>query len=283
MKHITKLIAIAMVATLASCKTTTGVQKSDSGKTTTKTNAYEAVVDKITRNAQTAQYVTSKIKFRLKLDDKDVSLGGKLLMKRDDVIRIQLTALGLFEAGRVELTKDYVLVVDRINKQYIKVDYSNVDFLKQSGLNFYSLQALFWNELFLPGQTTRVTADNTDSYVIDLTNISGTTLSLDKGRLHYKWTASSTDGLLNSFNGKYADSGSNNVGVDWTYTSFKSLSSKMFPTENNIKITTPKKTIDVDLTLSSPNNDSDWETRTSVSSKYKQVALDDILRKLSSL
>ena len=36
------------------------------------------------------------------------------------MIRIQLTPLGLMEAGRIEFTKDYVLVVDRINKEYIK-------------------------------------------------------------------------------------------------------------------------------------------------------------------
>lgn len=83
----------------------------------------------------------------------DLTLTGNLKMKRDDVIRLQLMAFGFVEAGRLEFTKDYVLIMDRINKQYLKVPYNQLDFLRNSGLNFYSLQALFWNELFQPART----------------------------------------------------------------------------------------------------------------------------------
>lgn len=284
LKTFMRLALVAMTMTFISCKTQTSVQKT-SGKSTTETanTAKTLAVNKVTANAQTSQYLTSKIKFKVRFDDKDVSLGGKLYMKRDDVIRIQLTALGLFEAGRLELTKDYVLVMDRMNKQYIKVDYNNVDFLRQSGLNFYSLQSLFWNELFMPGRNTRVTAADTDDYTIDLAQGNTVTLKLDKGNLHYNWTADNAKGLINRFNGSYADNANNNVAVDWAYGTFKAFSSKQFPTDNNIKVTTPKKSINVELQLNSIDSDSDWETRTNVSSKYKQVDLDDILRKLSSL
>lgn len=278
------LAFLAMTMTIISCKTQTSVQNT-SGKTakeTTSTATTEAI-SRVTANAQSSQYITSKIKFKVQFGDKDVSLGGKLYMKRDDVIRIQLTALGLFEAGRLELTKDYVLVMDRMNKQYIKVDYNNVDFLRQSGLNFYSLQSLFWNELFMPGRNSRVTTADVDGYTVNLAQDNTVTLKLDKGNLHYNWTADNAKGLINRFNGSYADGTNNNVAVDWTYGTFKAFASKQFPTDNNIKVTTPKKSVSVELQLNSIGNDSDWETRTTVSSKYKQVALDDILRKLSSL
>lgn len=283
-KNFIRLALVAMTMTLISCKTQTSVQKSSGKSTTETTNSAAALaVSKVTANAQSSQYITSKIKFKVRFDDKDVSLGGKLYMKRDDVIRIQLTALGLFEAGRLELTKDYVLVMDRMNKQYIKVDYNKVDFLRQSGLNFYSLQSLFWNELFLPGRDTRVTAADTDGYTVSLAQDNTLTLKLDKGDLHYNWTADNNKGLINHFNGSYADKANNNVAVDWTYGTFKAFSSKQFPTNNNIKVTTPKKSVNVELQLNSIDSNNDWETRTTVSSKYKQVNLDDILRKLSSL
>ena len=75
-----------------------------------------------------AQAISAKIKFSINTGSKDLSVSGSLKMKKDDVIRIQLTPLGLMEAGRIEFTKDYVLVVDRINKEYIKASYSDVDF-----------------------------------------------------------------------------------------------------------------------------------------------------------
>lgn len=90
------------------------------------------------------------------MDGKSITLPGALRMRRDQVIRLQIFIpyIGT-EAARIEFTPDYVLVVDRLHKQYVKGDYNQLDFLRNNGLSFYSLQALFWNQLMLPG-TNRV-------------------------------------------------------------------------------------------------------------------------------
>ena len=99
------------------------------------------------------------MKFSVEVGNQDITLTGNLKMKRDDVIRLQLMAFGFVEAGRLEFTKDYVLIMDRINKQYLKAPYVQIDFLRNSGLNFYTLQALFWNELFQPNRS-KLTAED---------------------------------------------------------------------------------------------------------------------------
>ena len=73
-------------------------------------------------------------------------------MKKDDVIRIRLVALGIMEVGRLEFTKDYVLIQDKFHKKYVQEDYNKVSFLKDNGLDFYALQALLWNQLYIPGK-----------------------------------------------------------------------------------------------------------------------------------
>lgn len=278
-----KLTLMALTVVFASCKTQTSIQKPSSVTTTEQpnNNAQLKVLHKVTDNAQYAQCITSKIRFKINLDGKELSLGGSLKMKRNDVIRLQLTALGLIEAGRMEFTKDYVLVMDRINKQYIKVNYNQVDFLRQSGLNFYSLQALFWNELFLPG-TDHVTDESLKSYTVNLAGAT-TDISLRKGHLNYQWQANKTNNLIQQFVGSYADNQTGTIKIDWNYGTFKPMGSKQFPTQNNISLTVPRKKISIDMQLTNPNNDSDWETRTEVTSKYKQVSLEDILKKLSAL
>lgn len=275
---------IALVVILSSCKTQTVVQKSETkASAETKTAAGVEALDKVVQAAQDVQFITSKIKLNLQMGDKAVSLGGKLYMKRDDVIRLQLTALGLFEAGRVEFTKDYVLVVDRLNKQYLKVNYSQVDFLHKSGLNFYSLQALFWNELFVPGKTGNVTSGDVRRFDISVASDGRIDLKMSNGDIRYDWTASDVNGQISRFVGAYVDSRTGNVCVDWTYDTFKPLDAKLFPTQNRIKVTTPKKNVSVSLQLNNISNDSDWETRTSVSKGYKQVSFDEIAKKLSAL
>lgn len=284
--NVLTIAAVSLTMALTACKTQSTATKTvvkPSTETSGAQSARHEAVTRVAATAQTAQCVTSKIKFNATMDGKSISLGGKLLMKRDDVIRLQLTALGLFEAGRVEFTKDYVLVVDRLNKQYVKLDYSQVDFLKQSGLNFYSLQSLFWNELFLPGHTGHVTAADADRFTLDTTAPGQAALSLHNGQLTYRWTTDAADGLIKRFDGTYKDQRGTTVGLDWQYDAFRPLGAKRFPTGNAIKVTTPKKSVSVDLQLSSPNTDSDWETRTEISSRYRQVKAEDILKKLSSM
>lgn len=281
MKPLNIALAAIVAVTLASCKTSSSVEGGKAQQTeATSRNASLQAVQKVADNAQYAKAITSKISFSVDFEGKDITLGGSLKMKRDDVIRIQVTALGLMEVGRIEFTKDYVLVMDRINKQYIRVAYSDVDFLKQSGLNFHSLQALFWNELFLPGKE-KLTDELLKQFTVSLAG-AYTDISHKQGHLSYDWQADKAASLIQTFKGSYDDA-STRVGITWQYANFKAMGSKQFPTKNDIEVNVPgRKAIKVGLQLTAPNNDTDWESRTEVSSKYKQVALDDILRKLSS-
>ena len=76
----------------------------------------QAVLRKVYANQADARCISSKIKFTLRNGRKDLSVSGSLRMKKDEVVRIQLTAFGLMEVGRLEFTKDYVLLMDRMNK-----------------------------------------------------------------------------------------------------------------------------------------------------------------------
>ena len=131
-------------------------------------------------------------------------------MKRDDVIRLQLMAFGFVEAGRIEMTKDYVLIMDRINKQYLKAPWMSVDFLRNSGMNFQTLQALFWNELFRPNQTALVKTN--DKQIIDsignynlIESGDDMIISLEEGKMDYSWLASRKDAILRMANILYKD------------------------------------------------------------------------------
>lgn len=276
-----KIALLAFPLILGSCKSVKTVEKT--AGTTVKTDAFDSkqFLQKVSANAPQATFITSKIKFRLQMGSQDISLSGNLKMKRDDVIRLQLVALGFIEAGRLEFTKDYVLVMDRINKQYIKVAYNDVDFLRNSGINFYSLQALFWNELFQPGKT-RITSELFGNYNAYISG-SDVAVMFERDKMTYRWMADETNGQIKSTNVLYKDPSNGNTQLNWRYEDFQPLGSKQFPTSNSVKLTTPKKEITMNITLNNIDNDSDWETRTEVSSKYKKVNLDDILRRLTAL
>ena len=234
----------------------------------------QAFLQQLDAQAPKAQCVTAKLKFSAKVGSQNISVGGSLRMKRDDVIRIQLVALGIVEAGRLEFTRDYVLFMDRINKQYVKVPYEQVDFLAQNGINFYMLQALFWNELFQPGHRQPQLADFTvapqgSDVAITLPEVS---------RIAYSWLADAATARIKTTRVDHRD-----ARMRWDYKTFKKLENTSFPTDMEVELATAKKTVDVGLQLSSLSTDDDWETRTTVSSKYKQVSVDDILRRIMLL
>ena len=238
-------------------------------------------LQKVSDNAQHARFITSKVKFSVEVGAQQLTLTRNLKMKRDDVIRLQLMAFGFVEAGRLEFTKDYVLVMDRINKQYLKVPYQQLDFLRNSGLDFYALQALFWNELFQPGKT-RMTDELLKSYHTDMEG-ENAVISMESGKLSYRWLADKTEAQLNMANILYKDKFRGNYQLNWDYLDFKANGRKKFPMNHKVKFTTPDKEVKFEMMLNYMGADEDWEPRTEVSGKYRQVSVDEILRRFMSL
>ena len=275
-----KVAVVAMPMALASYKSTKNVVTEPKPVTQEMLQTKE-ILQKVNDNSQNSKFITSKIRFQVQIGNQDLSLTGNLKMKRDDVIRLQLMAFGFVEAARLEFTKDYVLLMDRINKQYLRASYEQVDFLRNSGLNFYSLQALFWNELFQPGQAQL----NNELLEKFQTNIGGddVIISMGEGNMNYKWLANQSDGKIRMANILYKDRIHGNSQLNWDYSDFKTFDVKSFPMENKIIFTSNNKEVKINMTLNYVGTDSDWETRTSISSKYKEVSVDDILRRLMSL
>lgn len=79
------------------------------------------------------------------LTDSELSCTGRLRMLRDDVVQLNLTFLGM-NIGTLEFTPDTVLLVDRVNRQYVRARYSDIDALRERSIDFGVLQGLFWGE-----------------------------------------------------------------------------------------------------------------------------------------
>ena len=278
--RIMKLAAATMVITMvASCGSTR--------KVVNETPNAQAVVQKqeflqkVSDNAQHARFITSKVKFSVEVGSQQLTLTGNLKMKRDDVIRLQLMAFGFVEAGRLEFTKEYVLIMDRINKQYLRVPYQQLDFLRNSGLDFYALQALFWNELFQPGKA-HVTDEMLKSYTTDL-EAEDAVIAMESGKLSYRWLAAKDNALVKMANILYKDRFRGNYQLNWDYLDFKQNGRKKYPMDHKVKFSTPDKEVKFEMMLNYLGADEDWEPRTEVSGKYRQVSVDEILRRFMSL
>lgn len=269
-RHVTRLLTLALVATMWAC----GTQKNAVGVDETADFRPQTFLKHVVQpTAKALPTVTSKLKFSAEVGGQSISVGGQLRMRRDDVIRIQLMALGIVEAGRLEFTPDYVLLMDRINKQYVKVPYSEVDFLRQSGINFYTLQALFLSELFEPGHQA---PDLKDFEAVRQGD--DVLVSLKADQLSYQWTTDATTARIRQIGIDHRE-----AQLKWLYRDFKTVEKRQLPSDMEVSVQTAKKQLKVGFQLSQFGTDDDWESRTSVSSKYKEVTVDDIVRRLMAL
>ena len=272
-----------MVAGCASHKTVGGT----SGKETATGNAQGApepldFVRKVSDQKVYAKNIVGKMTLNVKMGSKDVSVPGALRMRRDEVIRIQafIPILGS-EVGRIEFTPDYVIVLDRMHKEYIKADYNQLDFLRDNGLNFYSLQALFWNQLFLPG-SNKVGEGDMDKFNVSAMS-EFQTVSLHRGNMDYTWSADVT-GRIAKAKVKHTSTTHGNSTLDWDYSRFVSVGSKFFPARQSFTFSSTaikgKGTTSVVIDMDDVKTDEKWDARTEVSSRYKKIEASDVFGKL---
>ncbi len=280
------LYILFAVVLLASCATKKGA--SDAGSATVSSaarSASEAFVADVIDEAVSVDNIVGNATIRMKMGSKTISVPGSLRMRKDNVIRLQLfiPILGT-EIGRLEFTPDYVLVLDRINRQYIKGDYNQLDFLRENGISFYSLQSLFWNELISPGDKAAVSAD-ARKYSANLNAANGQVpLVLDKGKMKYQWNADRENKKLTSAVITYNSASSGTSMLSWLYSDFMDVGKKEFPATQEFSfhtnITGETQNGEIRISMNTIKTSSDWDAETVVSERYKKVTAEDVFKML---
>ena len=273
---IVSVACITLCWGLISCKSTKPATPPENPNVSTST---VFVADKyltmVTSNNTSQANLTAKVKVVVDVDGKSTSTSGSLKMKKNDVIQISLVdpLLGVMELGRMEFTKTRVLIIDRVNKQYVDLPYSDVSFLKRANIDFNTLQSLFWHEVFEPGKSSTKASDfqfkdNGDH--IDIMFVDN--------MLTYKFATKKQQGQLQET--VITNNSDRNYRFAFNYDNFTTFYSKPFPREMKMSFTASSQTTSLSLTLSSLKNSSDWVTRSSAPSKYTKADPEKLFKAL---
>jgi len=273
-------ISITCIVTcwgLTACKSTKPATPPDTTTANT-TTVFDAnkYLSMVTSNNTSQANLTAKVKVVVDVDGKSNSTSGSLKMKKNDVIQISLVdpLLGVMELGRMEFTKTRVLIIDRVNKQYVDLPYSDVSFLKQANIDFNTLQSLFWHEVFEPGKSSAKSADfqfkdngdNIDIVFVDHMLTYKFATKKQQGQLHETVITNNTD---------------KNYRFAFNYGNFTTFYSKPFPREMTMSFTASSQKTSLSLTLSSLKNSSDWTTRSTAPSKYTKADPEKLFKALA--
>lgn len=281
MKIYKALLFVALIAAVCSCSTTKNIDKGNTPKNNQvsnhapKNNAVANYLKQVEANRQTAKAVTASISLDIMLKGNGVSCSGKLKMRRNDVIQLSLSVL-FMEVARFEFSPKEVLIIDKFHKQYVRASYDEVSFLKNAGLDFYALQALFWNEIFVPGEKTDVPASR---FSMSSAGEHTVLTIADAPKLNYEFMTLTESQLFDRLNVEGKNS-SDTGQLVWTYGDFTKLSGKQFPKSMTMKVTGVGSDMECEMSLSGLSNDNNWEGHSTPSSKYSQRSVESLLKSL---
>ena len=152
------LFTFLLMLTLASCHSSKKAMKDKSDKTkpTTTINTPTTSTKKPDRQEPDLKKMkiavgtnfTSKVKVTITQEGKEITTNGNLRMRYGDVIQLTLVdpLVGIAEIGRLELSPDKVLIIDRVNKRYVDTTYEEFSALKSRNIDYNTIQEFFWQE-----------------------------------------------------------------------------------------------------------------------------------------
>lgn len=239
-------------------------------------------LENVINQALSFETLSSPMKFTLKPGEKSksISVSGQLKIKKDEAIflSLKIPILGT-EAFRLVITPENVIVIDRINRQYLSESITEIQAKAPFDFNFYSFQALLSNQLFIAGKKELTNKDfssfqiTENEYFVNITN-------KDNYSIYYDFVTDFTNRILKT--SMYKENEQTNLA--WTYDQFNLTSNKrLFPTSMKMELTLPKDKIQLDLTFNSVNIDDVFDIDYSIPTKYKQINLQSLIELIKRL
>ncbi|MDR0681295.1 MAG: DUF4292 domain-containing protein [Dysgonamonadaceae bacterium] len=232
------------------------------------------------------QYHTfsSNLKFaaRIGKQKKEVTVDALLRIIKNEAIQLSLRIplLGT-EAFKIIITPDQILIVDRLNKQYLSETMKNVQTRVPFDLDYYSLEALLTNRMFIAG-AQKITPENYTAFNIKENDFLVNLINTNAQGIQYDFTIDHSHRIqLTQMNRKKGQSYLQCKYSEWGFASNRNY----FPLLIDLALNVPNDTYKVNLSFKSVDINTDFKIDLDApnSSKYQQVSLPQVIELIKNL
>jgi hypothetical protein len=198
-------------------------------------------------------------------------------MQNDAYISISVQPFLGIEAFRIELTKDSVKLIDRMNKRYMTDSYEKIKGNMAVDFNFNNLQALLSNSMFMPGKE-KLTPKEFRYFRYKKNSGKEAEFSIkDVTGLIYRFVADGDEKLLSTTVGNISDVNT----LTWNYNDFRNLGNKQFPMKMIARLQSDEKDKGIiKLSFSEPEINIRMADDFKIPAGYKQVTFSQIIKSL---
>jgi hypothetical protein len=233
--------------------------------------------------SQSIPYKTfsSNLRFGIKLgvDRESITTDAQLRIVKDKMIQLSLRIpiLGT-EAARINISPDQILIIDRMNKIYFAESMKNLKKHFPFDFDYYSMQSLFTNQLFIAGKQ-EVTPDDYADFDHWEDEFSAVLSRQDSRGIVYDFTGDYSHHILKT--AVYKNNKA--VNMNWDYADFgRTSNNRLFPMKMSMALTVPNNLISMNLNFSSVDIDAAFELKTDIPSKYKQIDINQVIKLIRS-
>ena len=276
MNKISLIFALVLIIVLSftGCKSTRKIATVEAGGT----KAHDEFFALIQKQAFKYETLTARLNVDLNLPGNSESSRVDLKMVKDSAFQLSVQPFLGIEVFRAEISVDSVKVIDRMNKCYVADNYANLKGQTPIDFNFYNLQALFTNHLFLPGQQ-EISPKQYGRFELKQEGLAAEIRVKDVMGLLYTFLADGEEKILSTCIAEP----SNRYALQWDYADFRLGDGQPFPMKMDVQVMKDGVSQGgITLHFSRMQTDVPVKMDSSVPSKYKRITLAQILKSLGS-
>ncbi|SDZ79911.1 protein of unknown function [Porphyromonadaceae bacterium NLAE-zl-C104] len=209
---------------------------------------------------------------------KSYSSRANLRIVKDEALQISIQPLFGVEMFRIYINPDTLFLLDRMNKRYVLESFSTLKELYPVGFDYYTMQSLFTNALFVSGKE-KVDADDYTLFSYNRASDQNYHITAQDGNsgIDYSFTVNGDDRitfahLMQSEKKHY---------MHWEYHNFMMLNNVPFPHKMNITLSSASRKTNAELIFSDVVTDTPLELELNVPSNYTKTSIDEVLKVLS--
>ncbi|MDL2323381.1 DUF4292 domain-containing protein [Bacteroidales bacterium OttesenSCG-928-A17] len=224
---------------------------------------------------------SGSFRMTLKLGEKNksTSVSSQIKIKKDEAIEISLRAPILGEIVKVFISPEQLLIIDRWNKQYFTESMDRVQSIAPFDFDYFSLQALFTNHLFIAGKPNIEEKDlesfnlKEDEFQVYLNNT-------DSHGINYDFVSDYTNRILKTEMYKKKEK----ANLIWNYQEFGLTSNnRLFPMQMNMELQLPDDVYTMNMSFSKVEINNPYAPDVTIPTKYKQISLEQVTRLIKSM
>lgn len=271
------MLVLSLLAGITSCKTTKSAVKPNVGTIENKNNS--ALFVDILSNQPDFNTLTSKLDVTLQTGSKSVNSKASFKMRKNQAIQISLQPLFGVEVARLLVQPDTIIIIDRLNKRYVMESIQNLKKKYPIGFDFYTLQALFANHIFLSGFSKVAQTDVSKFKITQDANAYVLSAKDASSKINYTFKVNAQDRVIET-NLSQDDSARN---ILWQYLNFVAVNNLVYPTNMKVIAKSTSRTMNVDMNFNSVNINNEVEFSGTILASYTRVSLDEIIKFMGSL